>query len=103
MSTPVYTPRPPEELKRIEGLVKSAIGFDEKRGDTIQVINMQFTHVEEEKTNDSFFTNFKTEVEGIVQTLIIAGVAILAIMVILRPLISHLVRITQASAERARI
>ncbi len=38
----VYTPRTAEELAKFEGLVKSAIGFDEKRGDTIKIENMQF-------------------------------------------------------------
>ncbi len=38
----VYTPRTAEELAKFEGLVKSAIGFDEKRGDTVKIENMQF-------------------------------------------------------------
>ena len=32
----------PEELDRITGLVKSAIGFDEKRGDHVEVVSMRF-------------------------------------------------------------
>ena len=39
---PVYTPRSKEDLDRITTLVKSAIGFDEKRGDQVQVINLKF-------------------------------------------------------------
>jgi flagellar M-ring protein FliF len=38
----VYTPRSKEDLERITTLVKSAIGFDEKRGDQVQVINLRF-------------------------------------------------------------
>ncbi|MET0546624.1 MAG: flagellar basal-body MS-ring/collar protein FliF [Caulobacterales bacterium] len=38
-----YTPRTPEEMQRIEALVKSAIGFDEKRGDIVQVVNIGFS------------------------------------------------------------
>ncbi len=38
----VYTPRSKEDLDRITTLVKSAIGFDEKRGDQVQVINLRF-------------------------------------------------------------
>lgn len=37
-----YTPRTPEELKKYEQLVKNAIGFNEKRGDSVTVENMQF-------------------------------------------------------------
>ena len=31
-----------EELERIARLVRSAIGFDEKRGDQVEVVNMRF-------------------------------------------------------------
>ena len=37
--------RTAEELKRIEALAKAAIGFDEKRGDTLAVENMSFQDV----------------------------------------------------------
>ncbi len=36
------TPHTPEELTRLEGLVKNAIGFDEERGDRVSVINASF-------------------------------------------------------------
>ena len=38
----IWQPRSREELDRISTLVKSAIGFDEKRGDTVSVVSMQF-------------------------------------------------------------
>ncbi|MCS6896780.1 MAG: flagellar basal-body MS-ring/collar protein FliF [Nitrospira sp.] len=37
-----YTPRSEEELKRIEEIVKKAMGFSEERGDQVQVTNVQF-------------------------------------------------------------
>ncbi len=37
-----WTPRTPEELQKYEALVKNAIGFDPKRGDTINVENIKF-------------------------------------------------------------
>jgi flagellar M-ring protein FliF len=37
-----YTPRTPAEIEQITSLVKSAIGFDEARGDQVQVANLQF-------------------------------------------------------------
>ena len=42
-SQPVFEPRTPEELKQIEDLVKSAVGFQDKRADEIIVRNMLFT------------------------------------------------------------
>ena len=37
-----YTPRTKEELDTISQLVRSAIGFDQKRGDQVQVVNLRF-------------------------------------------------------------
>jgi len=41
-----YKPRSPQELKQIETLVKSAMGFDASRGDQVQVVNMAFARVD---------------------------------------------------------
>ena len=37
-----YTPRPKEELDRITALVRTAVGFDAKRGDQVEVVNLRF-------------------------------------------------------------
>ena len=37
-----YTPRAPEEMQRIDALVKAAVGFDPNRGDVITVQNVRF-------------------------------------------------------------
>ena len=39
---PKYEPRTPEELARIEALVRSAVGVDEARGDAINVVSVAF-------------------------------------------------------------
>ncbi len=38
----VYAPRPQAELDQITSLVRTAMGFDDKRGDQLQVVNLQF-------------------------------------------------------------
>ncbi len=38
----VYQQRSKEELDRIAALVRSAIGFDQKRGDQVEVVNLKF-------------------------------------------------------------
>ncbi len=90
--TKTYTPRNEEDLKRIDQLVRTAVGIDEKRGDTIRVVNMQFTKFEEEQAASSFLDDFKNQTQGIIQTLIIAGVVVLAILVVLRPAIMYLMK-----------
>lgn len=42
VKTKLYQPRSPEEMKNLESIVKKAIGFDEKRGDQVEVITMPF-------------------------------------------------------------
>ena len=41
-----YRPRTAKEMQQIEALVKSAIGFDQQRGDQVQVTNMPFARVD---------------------------------------------------------
>lgn len=54
---PVLAPRTPEELARIETLVRTAVGFDSTRGDVVSVVSVPFTisapaaPVPEPKTN----------------------------------------------------
>ena len=38
----VYKPRSKEEIDQIAALVRSAIGFDQKRGDQVEVANLRF-------------------------------------------------------------
>lgn len=37
-----WTPRSPEELKKYEDLIKNAIGFNQARGDSVRIENIQF-------------------------------------------------------------
>ena len=40
---PTYAPRSAEDLQRLTTLVRSAVGFDEARGDKVEVVNVQFS------------------------------------------------------------
>lgn len=98
-----YTPRSEDELKQLKALVSSAIGYDEKRGDKIELVNMRFTNDVLNLDEQSFFEKFKTEVQSIIQTLIISVVAILAILLVLRPAVAKIARQTQAPSERVAL
>ena len=37
-----YTPRTPEEMAKLDELVKGAVGFDQARGDQVKVVNVRF-------------------------------------------------------------
>lgn len=95
-----YAPRTEEEMKQMKNLIATAIAFDEKRGDRIELVNMRFTQEMADVGQESFFERFKLEMQSIIQTLIIAVVAILAILLVLRPAVTQLIRSTQAPSER---
>ncbi len=95
-----YKPRSEDELKQLRALVSSAIGYDEKRGDKIELVNMRFTQDSLNLVEESFFEKFKLEIQSITQTLIISVVAILAILLVLRPAVSKMARQVQPPSER---
>ncbi len=44
----VYVPRSTEELATLEAVVKSAVGFDEARGDVVHLANAEFSRIDDE-------------------------------------------------------
>jgi flagellar M-ring protein FliF len=41
----IYQPRSKEEIDQITALVRTAIGFDQKRGDQVEVVNLRFAEM----------------------------------------------------------
>lgn len=95
----VYTPRSADELKQIATLVKSAVGFDKKRGDTVEVVNMQFSDIPDLPLEEGPMAWLKQELQSIVQTLVIGGVAVLAILLVIRPLVTRAIEASRTIPE----
>lgn len=91
-----YTPRTEQELNKISTLVKSAVGYDESRGDVIEVVNMPFSERPDTAGEEGPFEWLRQDLQGIIQTLVIGIVAILAILLIIRPIVN---RVIEVSAE----
>jgi flagellar M-ring protein FliF len=92
-----YTPRDQAELDKITSLVKSSVGFDESRGDSVQVVNIQFTEEPEVAgkalKDDSQIMGFqKADLLNVAETLTLSIVAVLIILLVLRPLAMHVVQ-----------
>lgn len=87
----VYRARTQEEMDMIESLVKGTIGYDQTRGDVVEVINMRFTDVElpPEPALDLFFGFQKQDLLQIAEMLVILILSILVILLVVRPLISR--------------
>jgi len=96
----VYRPRNEEEMQMIASLVKGAIGFDNTRGDVVEVINMPFADVElpPEPPLDLFFGFQKQDLLQIAEMLVILILAILVILLVVRPLISRAFEALPAAA-----
>ncbi len=95
----VYEPRAEAELAQIRALVESAVGYDESRGDVVEVINMKFASAQEEIFEESPLDWIKDDLDNIIQTVVLGGVAILVILLIVRPLIASAIASSQATSE----
>lgn len=88
--TRTYAPRTDEELTKIEELVKTSIGFNEDRGDTMKVVNMRFARLEDDPNfveEEFFLTKPEMLRLGEIGVLLILGT--LLIFMVMRPLISR--------------
>ncbi len=87
----VYHPRSAEELAKLTKLVQSAIGYDSKRGDKLELINMQFAAgpQEPEKIEPPLFGLTKADYFRIAELLVLAVVAILVLLLVVRPLVNR--------------
>lgn len=99
-----YVPRTQEELDKIAALVRSAVGFDETRGDVVEIINMPFAYqidFDEVETEALIFGIFeKQELLRLAEIMMLSLVALLVVFVVLRPLVNHIAVAAQSSAER---
>jgi len=91
--TKTYTPRTADEMKQLTALVRSAIGYNEKRGDTVEVANLRFVTPEEPPVvvPETGFLGFeKSELFRMGETAVLAVVALLVILLVVRPLMFKL-------------
>lgn len=87
---PTYEPRSTEQLELLGTLVRGAIGFDADRGDQVEIINMEFAEFElEEEKLELFFGMQKNDLLRLAEILVLSIVAILVILLVVRPLISR--------------
>ena len=98
----IYSPRSEEELLQIEELVKSAVGYNEQRGDLIEVANMQFADLTNMNQtlaeSDLIFGLEKQEVMRLAELLVLGLVAALVLLLVVKPLLSRLLEPVPAIA-----
>ncbi len=87
---PTWSPRPEEELSRIASLVRSAVGYDEKRGDKIEVVSMRFTLPEDgaDAAAVPVWAQFdKADLVRLIETGLAALAALVCLLAVFRPMV----------------
>lgn len=100
-----YHDRTAEELGRIAALARSVIGFDEKRGDKVEIVSMRFAGVDElaEAATPGMFglPIAKPDLLKLGQTGLVGVIALVALMFVLRPMVVRLTAPVPALAGAA--
>jgi flagellar M-ring protein FliF len=87
----LYAPRTADEMKRIEQLVRSAVGYDAQRGDQISVVNVRFSHDlsgADGVTAASPFTFDKNDIMRLAELGVLLGVAGLVVFFVVKPMLT---------------
>ena len=81
-----YVPISDEELEKVTRLVRSAVGYNASRGDTVEVTNIQFDRTEQFKEEDAKL--IKSENTRRTVMFVLIGIAIVLVLFIIFRLIS---------------
>lgn len=96
------TPLAPQELTQINNLVREAMGFNQTRGDTVNVVNAAFTDTKTEidiplwKDPDNV-----SMAKSLLKNLLVIGLAFYLVFGVLRPLLRDLVKPPEGVAAGA--
>jgi len=105
-----YQPRDKEEIDRIAALVRSAIGFDTKRGDQVEVVNLRFADVPTFTVSEpqgfmAMLQFTKEDVMRWVEQAVMLLLGIVVLLLVVRPLVRRIITpdhpVTAASAGGA--
>jgi len=102
----VYQPRPKEQLDRIAALVRSAIGFDAKRGDQVEVVNLRFADAPPVPINEptgwmSYLQFTKDDIMAAAEKGVMALLGLIVLFMVVRPLVRRIVTPERDSSSSA--
>src|SRR6201986_2617191 len=92
----VYQDRSKEQLDRLGALVRSAIGFDQKRGDQVEVVNLRFAETPALNVGDtggllSMLQFTKDDIMRGVELVVMGLLGVVVVLVVVRPLIRRII------------
>jgi flagellar M-ring protein FliF len=80
-----YKPRPDEELKWLENMVKNAVGFDAERGDKVEIVGMPFAASQTLEAEAELIDRIQPIIEQMAMPLVYLISAICVIFFIIKP------------------
>ena len=91
-----YAPRQKEELDRITALVRTAIGFDAKRGDQVEVVNLRFAETPAIPAAEpagwmSYLQFTKDDIMRAAELGVMALLGLIVMFTVVRPLVRRIV------------
>ncbi|HET7680035.1 MAG TPA: flagellar basal-body MS-ring/collar protein FliF [Xanthobacteraceae bacterium] len=97
-----YQPREKEEIDRISALVRSAIGFDQKRGDQVEVVNLRFADAPPSAMPEpagvmAMFQFTKEDLLRGVELAVMALLGLIVLLLVVRPLVRRMLSSEQAA------
>lgn len=100
-----FEPRSQEELDQLAALARSAVGYDESRGDTLEIANLPFADMLSAEhggpAGDSFLGIDQQDLLRIAELLVLGVVAVLVLLLVVKPLVGRLLERTPALAGDA--
>jgi len=100
----IYKERSKEELDRIAALVRSAIGFDQKRGDQVEVVNLKFAEAPAtvplaEPTGLLGMLQFtKDDVMYVIELGVMMLLSLVVLFMVIRPLVKRILASEEVAA-----
>jgi flagellar M-ring protein FliF len=101
-----YQERSKEEIDRITALVRSAIGFDAKRGDQVEVVNLRFAETAAVPINEptswmSYLQFTKDDIMRFAEQGVMVVLGLVVLLMVVRPLVRRIVTPEGATAGSA--
>jgi flagellar M-ring protein FliF len=99
-----YQPRAQEELDRIGALVRSAIGFDQRRGDQVEIVNLRFAEAPQLAAPEApkpwwmIYDFTKEDIRYAIELLVLLIVSLLVMLFVVRPLLRRIVAPEEVAA-----
>ena len=88
----IYQPRGKEEIDQIAALVRTAIGFDQKRGDRVEIVNLRFAEMPATPINEpggwlAALQFTKDDIMRAVEMAVMGLLGIVVLFMVVRPLV----------------